>query len=250
MTTQTQKREKRRRRKFPVLLLLLLVAVAFLGYRHFGGQTENQAGNREPSGAPGSAAPEEYMLRSMDESEISKGALVLVNCDHPRSTADEPELVSIYENKNDCYFVRDMNVLIGSSVMTPLNDLMRAFHEATGIDNVNIVSGYRSYDEQQTLYDASVQEDGAAHAAMFVAQPGCSEHHTGLALDFAVYYADTGASDNFDGSGAYGWITENGWQYGFILRYPESKSDVTKIGPRVLALPVCRRGARLVYEGT
>lgn len=232
MTTQTQKQGKRRRRNLSVrlILLLLLSAAAFVGYRHLGGQTENQAGNREPSEVPVSAAPEGYMLRDMDESEISKGALVLVNGEHPRSTADEPELVSIFDNKDACYFVRDMNVLIESGVMTPLNDLMRAFYEATGIDNVNIVSGYRSYDEQQDLYDASVREDGAAHAAMFVAQPDCSEHHTGLALDFAIYYDDTGASDDFDGSGEYGWITDNCWQYGFILRYPELKSDVTNIG--------------------
>ena len=233
MRTHTTKQEKRRRRAIPVGLILFLVlcAAAFLVFRRFGGLTEDlTAGNHDPFEAAPTTVPEGYVLRNMNESEISKGALVLVNGGHPWSTADAPDLVSIYDNKDTSYFVRDMNVLIDRSVMTPLNELMRAFYEATGIDNVNIVSGYRSYDEQQNLYNTSVREDGAAHAAMFVAQPGCSEHHTGLAVDFAIYYDDTGASDDFDGSGAYGWMTDTGWQYGFILRYPESKSTVTNIG--------------------
>jgi hypothetical protein len=144
-----------------------------LTFRQLGGRTANQAAeDREPSGARFSADPEGYVLQNMDESEIKRRACA---CERRTSLEypDEPELVSIYDHKDTCYFVRDMNVLIDRSVMTPLNDLMRAFYEATGIDNVNIVSGYRSYGDRQDLYDALVaREDGAAHAAMFVAQPG------------------------------------------------------------------------------
>jgi D-alanyl-D-alanine carboxypeptidase len=138
--------------------------------------------------------------------------------------------VSVYNGKNDCYFVRDRNVLVDAAVMEPLNDLMKAFYDATGINDVNVVSGLRTYEEQQSLYEASLEANGEAYTALFVAQPGCSEHHTGLAVDLSIYHADTGTSETFDGSGPYGWIAETGWRYGFVLRYPEAKKDVTQVG--------------------
>lgn len=81
--------------------------------------------------------------------------------------------------------------------MTPLNSWMEDFEAATGRSNVNIVAGYRSLDYQQQLYDAAVQNHGSDYAASYLAQPGCSEHHTGLAIDFALYLKDSGATADF-----------------------------------------------------
>jgi D-alanyl-D-alanine carboxypeptidase len=171
-----------------------------------------------------------YMLKTMDTSAYLTGELVLVNGGHPYSPSDGPELVGVYDNKNACYFVRDKTVQVAREAMEPLNALMEAFYEAKDIDDVNVVSGYRTYDEQQGLYTSSVEEKGEAYTAMFVAEPGFSEHHTGLALDLSIYHIDTGTSESFDGGGPYGWITDNCWRYGFILRYPESKSAITNVG--------------------
>ena len=60
-------------------------------------------------------------------------------------------------------------------------------------------------------------------AAKTVARPGTSEHQTGLAIDFNV------SSSEFDNSPAFKWMVKNAENYGFILRYPEDKTDITGI---------------------
>ena len=68
---------------------------------------------------------------------------------------------------------------------------------------------------------------GQAHADAYLALPGCSEHHTGLAADLDTYNIEDGTSGGFDGEGAYAWAVEHAWEYGFILRYPQGKERVT-----------------------
>ena len=67
------------------------------------------------------------------------------------------------------------------------------------------------------------------HADAYIALPGHSEHHTGLAVDLDTYNTEDGTSGGFDGDGEYAWAVEHAWEYGFIQRYPPSKSDVTGI---------------------
>ena len=98
--------------------------------------------------------------------------------------------------------------------------------------NIRIRSPYRSYEIQQRLYNNEVAEwkskglsqtDAENKAATIVARPGTSEHHTGLAIDFNQ------SSDLFGESEAFKWLLENAEDYGFILRYPENKQEITKI---------------------
>ena len=76
--------------------------------------------------------------------------------------------------------------------------------------------------------DREVLAVGQTEASRWVAKPGGSEHHTGYALDLAIY-TDEGESRDFTGEGAYGWINENCSKYGFIVRYPDEKSGITGI---------------------
>lgn len=89
-----------------------------------------------------------------------------------------------------------------------------------------ISSAYRSTEEQQTLWttrlngyrNAGYSEAAAlAEVEAYVSPPGYSEHQLGLALDIS-------GSDE-----VCGWLSEHSWEYGFILRYPEGKSDITGI---------------------
>ncbi len=238
MTTSTRKTAGRRRRTGLVyfILFLLLVITVFFGIRKINAykadiQDPDTAGYQDPaSDASPADGSSKYRVQTMEASDISAGELILVNGGHSYSPSAGPELVSIYDEKDDCYFVRDMDVRISRDVMEALNALMKGFYEATGINDVNVVSGFRTVEEQEDLYNASVEKDGAAHAAKFVAQAGCSEHHTGLAMDLSIYHIATGTSEEFDGDGDYGWIAENAWQYGFILRYTESKYPITNVG--------------------
>lgn len=93
-------------------------------------------------------------------------------------------------------------------------------------DNYNIraVSSYRSYDYQKQLYDNYVKKDGMEKADTYSARPGYSEHQTGLVVDI-----DNVASDynNFSNTNEYLWMQEHAHEYGFILRYPNNKQNIT-----------------------
>lgn len=102
-----------------------------------------------------------------------------------------------------------------------------------------VCSGYRSVDFQQTLFDNKIAEIQAEHpeytyeeayieASTIVAIPGASEHNTGLtvdicAMDFQMLIEEYEETDEAK------WLKENCYKYGFILRYPKGKEDITQI---------------------
>lgn len=91
------------------------------------------------------------------------------------------------------------------------------------------VSGYRPYDYQQKLYENEVKRYGKTQADKYVAQPGTSEHQTGLAIDIlSTEYKQL--DEGFKNTKAYGWLCENIAQYGYIIRYQENKEDITGYG--------------------
>lgn len=85
------------------------------------------------------------------------------------------------------------------------------------------VSAYRSASYQDQLYRRYVAKDGRQQAETYSARPGFSEHQTGLAVDINA----ASRSAHFENTTAYRWLVENSWKYGFILRYPEGKQDIT-----------------------
>lgn len=99
-------------------------------------------------------------------------------------------------------------------------DEMQADAAAEGL-NIYISSGYRSYDYQAGLYQRYVDKDGKAEADRYSARPGHSEHQTGLAFD--LNSIDNSFADTKEGK----WVTRNCYKYGFIIRYPADKEDVT-----------------------
>ena len=99
-------------------------------------------------------------------------------------------------------------------------DDMAAAAQAEGL-NLFVVSGYRSYDYQSTLYDSYVAQYGQEAADRFSARPGHSEHQTGLAFDVNTI------DDSFADTPEYEWLKEHCVEYGFIIRYPDGKESVT-----------------------
>ncbi len=97
---------------------------------------------------------------------------------------------------------------------------MAADAKKQGIE-LKIVSGFRSYSYQATLYNNYVARDGKADADTYSARPGYSEHQTGLAMDI------NDASSRFNGTKEANWIAANCVKYGFIIRYPLGKEDIT-----------------------
>lgn len=108
------------------------------------------------------------------------------------------------------------------------DDLMDMFKEAEnqGID-LSISSGYRSYQYQKTLFNNYAARDGIDAASRYSARPGQSEHQTGLALDIAAKSGVCTLSTCFKDTDEGKWLNENAWKFGFILRYPEGKEEIT-----------------------
>ena len=90
--------------------------------------------------------------------------------------------------------------------------------------NVIAMSSYRSYDYQVNLYNNYVAQDGKEAANKYSARPGYSEHQTGLAVD--VYNLDLPYT-SFEETEEFTWMQENAYKYGFILRFPKDKVDIT-----------------------
>lgn len=84
-----------------------------------------------------------------------------------------------------------------------------------------VQSGFRSYELQTRLYNNYVAANGKTAADTFSARPGYSEHHTGLALDLNTI------TDSFANTAEGKWVAENCWKYGFIIRYPKDKENIT-----------------------
>ena len=106
-----------------------------------------------------------------------------------------------------------------------------------GITKWQVSAGYRSYAQQERLLENSIQShlkrnqgwtrSRARRAALrTVAEPGASEHHLGLSFDINV----PGASA-FSATKQCKWLHAHCWEYGFIVRYPEGKQDITGFAP-------------------
>lgn len=87
--------------------------------------------------------------------------------------------------------------------------------------SLRIISGFRSYASQKSVYNNYVARDGRAAADRYSARPGHSEHQTGLAIDINSLY------QSFENTNEGKWLTNNSYKYGFILRYPKNGEGIT-----------------------
>lgn len=141
-------------------------------------------------------------------------------------------LVNAWNKINDDFKFNTITLSNGEIVSELIYpNLQNMFDDARnlGIDP-EVTSGYRTKEKQQSLFDEKVneylqqefsQEQAEEKAMQWVALPGFSEHHTGLAVDIN---AKNGSSNE-----VYDWLKNNSWKYGFILRYPEDKTEITGI---------------------
>ena len=104
-----------------------------------------------------------------------------------------------------------------------LKDMNKVFETEIVID-----SGYRPYLYQENLLKDLLKERGS-DAYKSLALPGTSEHQTGLAVDIGFYKNEV-YDDNFkldDYLNEFKWLNDNAYKYGFIIRYPKGKEDIT-----------------------
>lgn len=114
---------------------------------------------------------------------------------------------------------------VASVIAIPLERLFSAASNAG--NNLRLSSAYRSYQYQVRVYDSIVASAGQASADEQSARPGYSEHQTGLAADVAPLNGRCELQQCFAETSAGQWLAENAYKYGFLIRYPEGKQDVT-----------------------
>ena len=108
-----------------------------------------------------------------------------------------------------------------------------------GDDKILVSSAFRTYEYQEWLIEGyvndylrehDVSEDEALQQVLLTSAPaGSSEHHTGLCVDVVEKRGvNRVLSEDFEETEAFAWLTQNAHKYGFILRYPKDKTDITK----------------------
>lgn len=109
-------------------------------------------------------------------------------------------------------------------------DAMTDFVEAARVEGLSVYlsSGYRDYATQSYLYQRKIGQYGEEVAKTIVAPPGTSEHQTGLACDITDRYYEFKDS-SLEDTELYQWMSQHCQDYGFIVRFPNGKGDITGI---------------------
>ena len=159
------------------------------------------------------------------KSDSENWALALVNEGHPLDTSYEPAELTEIESERS----------VDSRIAEPLQKMLDdAAQEGL---SMYVASAYRPYDKQREVFNATMQDwinqgysplNSYDETKKSVAVPGTSEHATGLAVD--IISSEYEELDDRQGdTDEQKWLMEHCWEYGFILRYPEDKGDVTGI---------------------
>ena len=88
------------------------------------------------------------------------------------------------------------------------------------------VSGFRSFERQREIFKNNFRKDGEK-ANKYSARPGQSEHQTGLSMDITCEKNEFLLSEEFSNTKEYKWLSENAYKYGYIIRYPKEKEEIT-----------------------
>lgn len=165
----------------------------------------------------------------VQNSTISEGDLVLVNFEYAYDRVDDVTLMNAYDERTGKIKVSSTTLGMIPEAFAALEELVAGLVDDTGCDDLLVYSGHRTIADQQRIWDSNLTNYGEEYTKTYVAVPGHSEHHTGLACDLG-FYTDDGFSiplvDHEYGS----WVWDHCTEYGYILRYPEDKANLTGIG--------------------
>lgn len=114
----------------------------------------------------------------------------------------------------------------GMQLVSEAKEAFETLSKEARKDGMTIIamSSYRSYDYQVNLYNKYVETDGKEAADTYSARAGYSEHQTGLAVDV---YNKVLPYTSFEETEEFNWMQENAYKYGFILRFPKDKVNIT-----------------------
>lgn len=195
------------------------------------------ASSKASSGSASSAKASSGVTSAVTADLKAGGVAMLVNAKTPIPTDYSPTLTTVAHS----YFLSEEKDNHFDSRAAPYLTQMLDAAKKAGVP-MFIVSGYRSHTYQVTNFNNQVASErkagkgasaASAAAATKVAIPGTSEHELGLAVDLVNEGYKTSKNEllanGFANTEAFAWLEENAADYGFVLRYPENKTDVTGI---------------------
>lgn len=152
------------------------------------------------------------------KTDLSKGNLILTNkfyyLDSSYNSDNMVPISSTYSFGNEQMLTED--------TFNAFLDMWKAAKDE-GL-NLIINSSYRSYEDQEAVYEYYKDTLGEEDANKRAAKAGFSEHQTGMAIDIQTYGSKAATFEDFD---EFKWLKENAHKYGFILRYPKDKEYLT-----------------------
>ena len=159
------------------------------------------------------------VYENTEETDLSLGYGILVNKYYELGADYAPDdLVDI-----------DIRYRFGGEkqIRAEVYDAFLEMWEAANQEGIYLVidSAYRDYASQKEVYEFYENSQGTKYADGIAARPGFSEHQTGLSLD--IYSKECANAATFKDSKTYAWLVANAHKYGFILRYPDGKSELT-----------------------
>lgn len=224
--TSNKKDNKKRKSQRLLILLLITFSFGFLTGYFFGSRQEKEINFILPENLPQTSD----VLAEITQKSIPENLpwnLTLVNFEYTLDKTFEPTELAEVDNG----YVADSRIAEAAKKMIA---------DARSTDNVRIIalSAYRNYEYQMELFENKVQrlqqekgysvDKAREEAKTVVAYPGTSEHQLGLALDL-VDARHPKLDESQESTAAYKWLYEHCHEYGFIVRYPNGKTDITGI---------------------
>ena len=243
MTKARLARKRKQRNRMLALMLtaiFILLVILLLVNRKKARENDEKQGRQsgdvvvlEDAKDEKSTAEAEPEIRTVTftEEQMHAGDLILVSSRYPYDFAaheNTMELTSIREAQSFYYQLEKEDFQVAGRIMPALDEIVAACDAAVGTKQTGIASAYRSLEYQQSVWDEIAELNGQEYAENFVAAPGYSEHHTGLAVDMSIFYED-GSEGSFSESENAVWMNDNAYLYGFIRRYAENKVEITGI---------------------
>jgi len=183
-------------------------------------QPDTDTGDNEEKDENEEAPPAEIPPLADDDGRWN---LIVVNKQNPLPSAFRTDLETVADG-----------VEVDARIRAPLFKMVNAAKEDGII--LTLYSGYRTREQQGERFAAyrddlisregQSEEDAIAITGSYIAAPGESEYHTGLAVDILTS-GYTEPDEGFADTHAYSWLSMNAKDYGFILRYPRAKEDIT-----------------------
>ncbi len=159
------------------------------------------------------------MTLTLHRDEVRRGELRLVSAAHPLINKDAGPLCPLG-------WMGDERVKLAAQPAAMLRQLLASCGLA---GRVKPVSGYRNEAEQRDIFEEELRSKGEAFTRRYVALPGCSEHHTGLAIDLGRNSSHDFVRPSLPYSGLFGYMRSMMPQFGFVERYPKGKTEWTGI---------------------